>query len=84
MPVRGFFPFVALEDREAGVLSGAQLASPGSWQMEVFRNDDFVALSGGQADREFGHWFKTLKAGETYDTPVATIGCINLNSAVRN
>jgi alpha-galactosidase len=76
MPVRGFFPFVALEDREAGVLWGAQLACPGSWQMEVFRKDDFVALSGGQADREFGHWFKTLKAGETYDTPVATIGCI--------
>ncbi|MCE9587567.1 MAG: alpha-galactosidase [Verrucomicrobia bacterium] len=76
MPVRGFFPFVALEDREAGVLWGAQLASPGSWQMEVFRKDDFVALSGGQADREFGHWFKTLKSGETYDTPVATLGCI--------
>ncbi|MCX6961578.1 MAG: alpha-galactosidase, partial [Verrucomicrobia bacterium] len=79
MPVRGFFPFVALEDREAGVLWGAQLATPGSWQMEVFRKDDFVALSGGQADREFGHWFKTLKAGETYDTPVATIGCIKGN-----
>ena len=79
MPVRGFFPFVALEDREAGVLWGGQLATPGSWQMEVFRKDDFVALSGGQADREFGHWFKTLKAGETYDTPVATIGCIKGN-----
>ncbi len=79
MPVRGFFPFVALEDREAGVLWGAQLASPGSWQMEVFRRDDFVAISGGQADREFGHWFKTLKAGETYETPVATIGCIKGN-----
>lgn len=79
MPVRGFFPFVALEDRDAGVLWGAQLACPGSWQMEVFRKDDFVALSGGQADREFGHWFKTLRAGETYDTPVATIGCIKGN-----
>ncbi len=79
MPVRRFFPFVALEDREAGVLWGAQLATPGSWQMEVFRKDDFVALSGGQADREFGHWFKTLKAGETYDTPAATIGCIKGN-----
>ena len=76
MPVRGFFPFVALEDREAGVLWGAQLATPGSWQMEIFRKDDFVALSGGQADREFGHWFKTLKTDETYDTPFATIGCI--------
>jgi alpha-galactosidase len=79
MPVRGFFPFVALEDRGAGVLWGAQLACPGSWQMEVFRKGDFVALSGGQADREFGHWFKTLKPGDTYDTPVATIGCIKGN-----
>jgi len=76
MPVRGFFPFVAVEDREAGVLWGAQLACPGSWQMEVFRKDDFVALSGGQADREFGHWFKTLQPGQVHDTPVATLGCI--------
>lgn len=76
MPVRGFFPFVAIEDREAGVLWGAQLACPGSWQMEVFRKDDLVALSGGQADREFGHWFKTLEPGETHDTPVATIACL--------
>lgn len=76
MPVRGFFPFVAVEDREAGVLWGAQLACPGSWQMEVFRKDDFVGLSGGQADREYGHWFKTLQPGQVHDTPVATLGCI--------
>jgi len=81
MPVRGFFPFVALEDREEGVLWGAQLACPGSWQMEVFRKDDFVALSGGQADREFGHWFKTLQEGDVYETPVATLACIQGNIA---
>ncbi len=79
MPVRGFFPFVALEDKEAGVLWGAQLACPGSWQMEVFRKDDFVALSGGQADREFGHWCKTLQPGESYETPLATLACIKGN-----
>jgi alpha-galactosidase len=46
----------------------------------VGEDDDLLgALSGGQADREFGHWFKTLKAGETYDTPLATIGCIKGN-----
>jgi alpha-galactosidase len=77
MPVRGFFPFVALEDRESGVLWGAQLACPGSWQMEVFRRDDFVALSGGQADREFGHWCKTLQPGNSYETPPATLACIH-------
>jgi alpha-galactosidase len=79
MPVRGFFPFVALEDKEAGVLWGAQLACPGSWQMEVFRKDDFVALSGGQADREFGHWCKTLEPGDFYETPPATLGCLKGN-----
>lgn len=76
MPVRGFFPFVAVEDRVAGVCWGAQLACPGSWQMEIYRRDDFVALSGGQADREFGHWFKTLQPGECHETPVATLACV--------
>jgi alpha-galactosidase len=76
MPVRGFFPFVALEDREAGVVWGAQLACAGSWEMEVFRNDDFVCLSGGLADREFGHWFKTLAPGDHFQTPPATLACV--------
>ncbi|MFZ4716328.1 MAG: glycoside hydrolase family 36 protein, partial [Chthoniobacterales bacterium] len=75
-PVRGFFPYAAIEDTQAGVIWGAQLACPGSWQMEVFRRDDFAALSGGQADREFGHWFKTLKPGESFETPAATIACV--------
>jgi alpha-galactosidase len=76
MPVRGFFPFVALEDREAGVLWGARLACAGSWEMELFRNDDFVCLSGGLAGREFGHWFKTLATGEDFQTPPATLACL--------
>ena len=79
MPVRGFFPFAAIEDRETGVLWGAQLACPGSWQMEVFRRDDFVALSGGLADREFGHWFKTLQPGERFETPTAALACVRGN-----
>jgi len=79
MPVRGFFPFVALEDCRAGVVWGAQLACAGSWQMEVYRRDDFVALSGGQADREFGHWFKTLAPGEILETPAATLACLQGN-----
>ena len=77
MPVRGFFPFVALEDREAGVIWGAQLACPGSWQMEIFRRDDFVALSGGLADRELGHWSKVLQPQENFATPAATIACLH-------
>lgn len=76
MPVRRWFPFCAIEDREAGVFWGAQLAWAGSWQMEVFRQHDDLALSGGLADREFGHWMKTIAPGETFTSPYATISCV--------
>ena len=76
MPVRRWFPFVAVEDAGAGVLWGAQLAWAGSWQMEVFRQHDDMAISGGLADREFGHWMKTLQPGETLESPPATIACV--------
>ena len=76
MPVRKWFPFVAIEDVEAGVFWGAQLAWAGSWQLEVFRQHDEVAISGGLADREFGHWMKTLQPGETLTTPSATLACV--------
>jgi len=72
-PVKKWFPFAALEDRGANVFWGAALAWAGSWQMEVFRKDDFVGLSAGLADREFGHWTKTLPPGETLTTPKAYI-----------
>lgn len=76
MPVRGFFPFGAVEDTEAGVFWGAQLALPGSWQIELFRRSDKVSLSGGLADREFGHWFKTLAPSESFTSAEATIACV--------
>jgi alpha-galactosidase len=76
MPVNGWFPFVAVEDRAAGVFWGAQLAAPGSWQMEVFRRGDQLGLSGGLADREFGHWWKTLAPGETFAAPEAVVACV--------
>ncbi|HEX6289127.1 MAG TPA: alpha-galactosidase, partial [Herpetosiphonaceae bacterium] len=75
MPVRRWFPFVAVEDTRASVLWGAQLAWAGSWQMEIFRQHDPVCISGGLADREFGHWMKTLAAGESLTSPPATIAC---------
>ena len=77
MPVRKWFPFVAAEDVEAGVLWGAQLAWAGSWQMEVFRQHDDLSLSGGLGDREFGHWMKTLAPGESLATPPAWISCVH-------
>ena len=69
MPVRGFFPFVAVEDRPAGVTWAAQIAWAGSWQLELYRNDDCLSLSGGLADLEFGQWWKRLQPGEALVTP---------------
>ena len=76
MPVRKWFPFLAIEDSAAGVVWGAQLAWAGSWQMEIFRRHDEVSISGGLADREFGHWMKTLPPGESLVSPTATISCV--------
>ena len=76
LPVNGFFPFVAVEDTVAGVVWGAQLAHPGSWQMEAYRRDDLGSISGGLADRELGHWMKTLPAGASFTSPTATLACV--------
>ena len=47
MPVKGYFPFGAVEDTKAGVVWAAQLAIECSWQMEFYRRDDGMAFSGG-------------------------------------
>jgi alpha-galactosidase len=73
MPVRGWFPQVVAEDTEAGVCWGAQLAWGGSWQLEAYRRRDDLCLSGGLADREYGHWSITLAPGEELTTPVARV-----------
>ena len=89
-PVRGWFPFAAVEDAGAGVVWAAKLAWPGSWQIELYRRHDRAALSGGLADREFGHWMKTLAPGESFETPPAYLttvagdldeACDRLNAA---
>jgi len=75
LPVRKWFPFLAVEDTVAGVTWGAQLAWAGSWQMEIFRQHDDVCLSGGLADREFGHWMKSVAPGEWLEAPPAILAC---------
>ena len=75
LPVRGFFPFIGLEDTAAGVLWGAQLAWHGSWQMEVYRRDDPVVLAGGLADYDLGQWARTLRPGERFTAPTALVSC---------
>lgn len=76
MPVRGFFPFIAVEDRAVGVFWGVQLAWAGSWQMEAYRKDDCLCISGGLADREFGHWMKVVSPGESFMTPAANVSTV--------
>ena len=76
MPVRTFFPWAAVEDEQTGVMWGAQLEAPGSWQMEFFRRDDFLSLSGGLPDREFGHWMKTVAPGDQFASPVAYVSTV--------
>lgn len=72
MPVRAFFPFVAVEDSETGTFTAVMLYAPSSWQIEVLvRGDDTVSISGGIADRDFGHWTKKLMPGESYVAPKA-------------
>ncbi|MDP0501840.1 MAG: alpha-galactosidase [Verrucomicrobiota bacterium JB022] len=76
LPVRQWFPLAAVEDQVVGVTWAAQLEWPGSWQMEVHRRYDNVALTGGLADREFGHWQKALVPGETLRAPLAILTCV--------
>jgi len=83
MPVRNYFPIVFVEDRLNGVTWGGQVAHPASWQMEVSRRDDSLSLSGGLADREFGHWTKRVEPGATFITPTAylTVVCGDVDDA---
>ena len=76
MPCRRYFPFYALEDHKNKVTWAARLAWAGSWQMEAYRHGDNISLSGGLADYETGHWFKTLAPGESITTPIAYITCV--------
>lgn len=84
MPVNHYFPFVAVEDIQSGVIWGAQLAHNASWQMELFRRDASLAVSGGLADRDFGQWIKTIAPGEQFKTPKAILsvcGCQDMQEA---
>lgn len=73
MPVRGYFPFAAIEDCQESVFWGAMLAYNGSWQMEIEKKQDFACISGGLADREFGHWTKLLLPDQSFKTPKAIL-----------
>lgn len=76
MPNREYFPFIGIEDKQNEVCWGAQLAIGGSWQLEAYRKDDALCISGGIADREKGHWLKRLDAGREFMTPKAVISAV--------
>lgn len=71
LPVNGWFPLVAIEDRVAGVTWAAQLATPGTWDLEIYRRADQLALSGGGPDRLNGEWRHTLAPGGRVAAPDA-------------
>ncbi len=73
MPVNGYFPILVLEDQANQIYWGAQIAHNASWQMEVYRRGDDIAISGGLADRELGHWMKHVEPGEEFTTPEAIL-----------
>ena len=73
MPVNGYFPCLVLEDTKNHLFWGAQIAHNASWQMEVYRRGDDIQMSGGLADRELGHWVKTVAPGERFTTPEAIL-----------
>lgn len=73
MPVRKWFPFLAVENTRTGEFLGVQLYCASSWQMEVICRDDPLEICGGLADYDFGHWRKTLMPGERFRTPQAMI-----------
>lgn len=73
MPNREYFPFIGIEDKKHKVCWGAQIAADSSWQIEAYRRDDGLSISGGLADREKGHWIKKLDAGESFTTPEAIV-----------
>ena len=75
-PVRGYVPFCAVEDTVHGVTWAAATTQGSSWQMELYRQDFGLSLSGGLADREFGAWSKTLAPGESFTAPRAVLTAV--------
>jgi len=80
MPVNKFFPFLAVLDKTNHVFWGAQIAHNASWQIEMYRKDNGLAISGGLADRDFGHWLKRIDEGESFRTPTAILSVCRTNS----
>ena len=66
-----FYPYAALEDRESGCIWGIKLKHNATWQIELSRYGTPLSLSAGIGDYKFGHWRKSIKNGEKFETPTA-------------
>jgi alpha-galactosidase len=77
MPVRKWFPFIALENSKTSEFLAVQIYCASSWQIELFRNNEPLTLFGGLADFDYGHWCKVVKAGETFTSPKAVVAVGN-------
>lgn len=76
LPVRSYFPTMALEETKRGVTWAAAIGWAGSWNMELFRQKEDLVLAGGLAGFEDGHWRKTLQPGETLSLPEAILTAV--------
>ena len=74
MPLRKYFPLLVVEDSATGTFTAFELYTPSSWQMEIIaRFDDRLTITGGIADRDFGHFTATVAPGESFTAPQAVI-----------
>lgn len=74
LPVRKYFPWLVLENSTRHEFIGIQLYCASSWQMELtVKYDNVLMVEVGLADRDFGHWTKTVRPGENFTTPEAVI-----------
>lgn len=70
-PVKRWFPFGCVEDRQNGIFWAAQLGVNSSWQMEFSKDGDCYSLSGGLGDCETSGWWKEIGSGECFLAPTA-------------
>ncbi len=76
LPIKEYFPFGAIKDTANNLCTAVLLDVPYSWQCEITRYADELSFSGGTSDREFGHFSKTLKEGESIVTQKAYISVV--------
>ncbi len=75
-PVERYFPTAVFEDTEHHVFWAAQLAHNATWQMELGRVGNYLALSGGLGDHDRCGWKKHISRGERFTAPTAFVAAV--------